>query len=100
MAEMIVTIGQMKHTADQLQNLNERFKACVGQLESAEAALNGMWDGEANNTFHNEFMKDKVQMMNFYTLILLYVARLLQAMVRYQRTEIMNQQISQNRTYH
>lgn len=99
MAEILVTSSTVRSKAEELKNLNEQFKARVGDLENQEANLNSMWEGEANDAFHGAFQKDKAQMDNFYNLIAQYIQTLLNIAAEYERAEAMNAETGSIRTY-
>lgn len=99
MAEILVTSSQLRHTADELNNLNGQFKARVADLENQESQLNSMWDGDANTAFHNAFVRDKEQMNNFSTLIAQYVQTLSNIAAEYDKAEAVNTNIGNVRTY-
>ncbi len=99
MSQFRVTASVLNSQADQLTDLNGRFQSAVQQLVSCEASLNSMWDGEANDAFHNAFEVDKAKMEQFYNLIIQYVERLNSIATRYAQTERTNTEIASNRTY-
>lgn len=99
MASFRVTSSQLTTQANELSQLNSRFKTAVEQLVTSEASLNSMWDGEANDAFHTAFSTDKGKMDEFYNLILTYVERLNTIAARYDQTEATNTQIASNRSY-
>lgn len=94
-----VTPSILSREAEELTNLNERFKRVVEQLETSENALNGMWDGEANDTFHTAFITDKEKMIQFYNLIIKYANQLKTISDRYAKAEQKNTGIASKRTY-
>lgn len=97
---MRVTSEQLIAKANELKELNDRFKTTISELEASENTLRGMWEGEANNAFHNAFESDKIQMTNFYNAVTIYVYKLLEIAQRYARIEATNVSISSTRTYH
>jgi len=99
MAEILVTSATVKSKAQELQNLTEQFKAKVGELENQEASLNNMWQGQANDAFHNAFQRDKAQMTNFASLMMQYVQTLYNIASEYEKAEAMNTNTGNNRTY-
>lgn len=99
MAEILVTSATVRSKAQELQNLNEQFKAKVSELENQEANLNNMWQGQANDAFHNAFQRDKTQMTNFANLIMQYVSTLLNIASEYEKAETMNTSTGNMRTY-
>ena len=74
MGQMVIGTTELKNKIEELRALNTQFKSAVSELENTEGALNGMWEGDAKNTFHNAFMSDKQQMDNFYSTIELYAS--------------------------
>lgn len=99
MSQFKVTASTLTTQATELTDLNGRFKSAVEQLVTSEANLNSMWDGEANDAFHNAFTTDKGKMDEFYNLIIQYVERLNSIATRYIQTERTNTEIASNRTY-
>lgn len=99
MSKVNVTFKNLESGADNLEQLNIQFKNSVTQLENIEAALNGMWDGQANDTFHDAFNRDRIQMNNFSDLIVRYVETLRQIASRYRQAEATNTDIASKRNY-
>ena len=58
-----------------------------------------MWEGEANDAFHNAFTRDKVQMDNFYNAIQQYAAVLDNIAAKYEAAEATNTNTATTRTY-
>ena len=98
MAEIQVTAAQLKSKADELRNLNSNFKTQVGNLESQEQDLVGMWEGEARNEFHKQFGLDKAQFDAFYQLIEKYCEALTTIAAKYADTEINTETIASTRS--
>lgn len=99
MAAFKVTTATLVSKANELTNLNGRFKSETEQLVTSESSLNSMWDGEANTAFHNAFTADKAKMDEFYNLIVQYVEKLNAIATRYTQTEQANTEIASSRTY-
>lgn len=99
MANIRVTFQELASKGEELQALNASFKAAVGELESLEEALSGMWEGEAKDAFRNAFRSDKVQMDNFYNAIEVYVQRLNEILNKYVEAENTNVGIAETRNY-
>lgn len=99
MSKIVVEIGGLRSGADELEQRNEQFRNAINELENLEGRLNGMWDGEANDTFHQAFTNDKIQMTNFYNAIAQYVATLRSIADRYQQAEINNTDTARTRSY-
>ena len=58
-----------------------------------------MWEGEARDTFHQAFVRDKQQMDVFHQLIAQYVQALLEIAARYEQAEARNREIAAARNY-
>ena len=99
MSSFRVTTNSLSTQAEELAALNGQFKSAVEQLSTAELALRGMWEGDANDAFHAAFTTDKSKMEDFYNLIVQYIAKLNSIALRYNQTEQTNTQIASNRTY-
>ena len=99
MSDFVVSISDLKAKVDTLRQLNAQFKSQIGELESTEANLNGMWEGEAKEAFHNAFLSDKTQMNNFYNAIEVYAQRLEAIAARYAQAEASNVEIAAERKY-
>lgn len=84
------TTGTIGNKATELQGLNAKFKKQIEDLISAESTLNGMWDGAANDTFHNAFQKDVTYMNAFYNNIEQYATKLNQIAREYEKAEQTN----------
>ena len=99
MSEFVVSVNDLKVKVDTLRQLNAQFKSKVGEMESTEASLNGMWEGGAKEAFHNAFTSDKTQMNNFYNAVEVYAQRLESIVARYAQAEAANVEIASERTY-
>lgn len=100
MAAFQVTSSELKAKAAELREMNSQFKTQVGNLETQEGALAGMWEGEAQKIFHNQFLTDKTQMDAFSNLIEQYCAALDTIAAKYDMAESLNVATAQARTYH
>ena len=99
MAFFQVTASELRAKAEELKGLNGNFKGEVGNLESIEGSLKSKWVGQANDSFHAAFVKDKGQMDNFNKLIDTYIAKLLEMAALYEKTEAANAEIARTRKY-
>jgi WXG100 family type VII secretion target len=90
MAYIQVTSSELRKQAEQIRGLNTRFQTQVTSLEGAEQSLKSMWEGRANNAFHNAFVKDKGQMDSFFSAIEQYIAALLAIALKYEQAEARN----------
>ncbi len=97
--QLTVTTTTLKAKAEELRALNSKFKSEVANLESQEATLNGMWEGEAKDVFHQNFSKDVIQMNNFYNAIEKYVQVLNNIAVEYERAEQNNVNIASTKKF-
>jgi len=66
----------------------------VNGMTSHEQALNGMWEGDAKNTFDKAYNQNLIQFENFYKGINEYVKALNQVADEYDRTEAINVQVA------
>lgn len=73
--------------AQELQSLNERFKAEVSTMTEKEQALSSMWEGEARNAFHNAYAVDVEKFQNFYNGIVRFIEALSNAAQEYVKAE-------------
>ena len=94
-----VTPRELRNKAGKISELNSRFKAKQQELTEQESALCGMWEGEARDTFHQAFTRDKQQMDVFHQLIAQYVQALLEIAARYEQAEARNREIASARSY-
>lgn len=99
MAEFSVTTSNLRQKAEELSNLNQQFMNQVNTLEETENSLNGMWEGEARNSFHTAFQRDVTQMHNFYNAIAQYVAAIENSATNYENAENKNIELANNRSY-
>ena len=99
MPEIRVSSQQLSAKADELQQLNESLKSQIGILESTEASIAGMWDGQAKETFHGEFQKDKAQMETLKKTLDQYITALREIAANYAQKEAANQEIAAARKY-
>lgn len=99
MAFFQVTSSELRNKAVRLQELNSQFKAKTAELEEQETSLCSMWEGEAQNIFHQAFLGDRQQMETFYQLIGQYIQALLEIAARYEEAEARNREIASARKY-
>lgn len=99
MADFTVSMNDLKAKVEGLRQMNAQFKNLEGELASLEGNLNGMWEGEAKNAFHNAFTSDKTQMDNFYNAIEVYAQRLDTIAAKYAQAEARNIEIASERSY-
>ena len=99
MAYFCVTSSGLRQSAEELTQQNRRFLADAENLDAAEAALKGMWEGNANEAFHSAFLRDRTQMDAFHTAIEQYVQALLVIAAKYEEAEAKNMQIASERHY-
>jgi WXG100 family type VII secretion target len=99
MAAFQVTSSQLRAKASELRQMNRQFKSQLGNLDSQERSLNGMWEGDAKNAFEKAFRNDRVQMDNFYSLIEQYCTALENIASKYETAEQRNINTATTRTY-
>jgi WXG100 family type VII secretion target len=94
-----VTASELRTKAGELRDYNSQFKTQVGNLESDEQTLAGMWEGPAKDAFHTAFNNDKTQMDNFYNLMEQYCTTLENIASKYEQAEAANVETANTRTY-
>lgn len=94
-----VTSAELRKKAEQLKGLNSRYKSGVDSLQTTEQTLKTMWEGEANETFHNAFTRDKDQMDRFHTAIERFIEALLIIAAKYEEAENKNIATAATRSY-
>ena len=99
MTDFSVSVQDLRTKVDSLRTLNSEFKSKTDDLSTTEAALNGMWEGEAREAFHRAFDSDITQMSNFYNAIEVYAQRLEEIATRYENAESQNLDIATTRSY-
>ncbi len=99
MTDFSVSVQDLRTKVEALRTLNSEFKARTNDLTNTESSLNGMWEGEARDAFHNAFQSDITQMGNFYNAIEVYAMRLDEMASRYEAAESVNLDIATERTY-
>lgn len=99
MAFFQVTASELRNAAGRLSDLNSQFRARASRLGEQEAALCSMWEGQAKDTFHQAFLRDRQQMDVFGQLIAQYVQALLEIAARYEQAESRNREIAAARNY-
>ena len=99
MAFFQVTAAELRKKAEQLKGLNSRFRSGVDSLKTAEQGLKAMWEGEANDSFHNAFTRDKGQMDQFHQAIERYIEALLIIAAKYEEAENKNIATASTRNY-
>lgn len=92
-----VTPAQLKQTAEELRNLNTKFKNEVSSMNDSELRLATMYEGEAQKAFHNQFQTDRNKFETFYVGIEKYVQRLIDAADAYAKAENQNINTAQTR---
>lgn len=99
MAEILTNSADLRAKAATLEQLNQNFKSAVNQLEATEQNLMGMWDGDAKTAFNTAFVRDKVQMDNFYNAVSQYVQAIEQMAANYDAAEATNVSTGNTRNY-
>ena len=92
-----VSSSELRQKADQLEQMNNQFKAAVEALSSQEHSLATMWEGEAQKAFRTAFNNDRQQFDNFYNGIVKYIQALRDAAQKYDEAEAKNLSTAQTR---
>lgn len=90
---------ELREKRDQLMELLSRFRTQKEELTSEEQALKLMWEGEANDNFHQMFIRDLGQMDAFIDIINNFCEVMSAIADRYDMAERHNLGIASNRTY-
>lgn len=88
--------SQLQNVISQLTNLNSQYQTKVNDLCNEQRRLDGMWDGDANTAFNNNFNKDKRQFDEFHTAIKEYIDKLKTIKDNYENAETQNKKIVSN----
>ena len=94
-----VTSSELRARAEEMRNLNSRFKSEEEALRGYEQNLKTMWEGEANEVFHAAFTHDASSMDLFHDAVEQYIEALLVIAERYEIAERKNAEMARNRTY-
>lgn len=92
-----ISTSQVTTKAGDLQNLNKKLLEKIETLKIQEKALNQMWEGDANDLFHQRFGNDVAKMTNFYNAIETYVSKLNDIVAAYEKAENQNLTIAAQR---
>lgn len=92
-----VTTKTLKSKAEELRTLSQRFKSEVDGLNESETRLAGMWEGEAQKAFHQQFQIDREKFVVFHEGINKYVERLIATADAYDKAEAENVSTAQTR---
>ena len=92
-----VSSSELRQKADQLEQMNNQFKAAVEALSNQEQSLATMWEGEAQKAFRTAFNNDRQQFDNFYNGIVKYIQALRDAAQKYDEAESKNMRTAQTR---
>lgn len=94
-----VTSAELRKRAEEMRNLNTRFKSEEENLRGSEQNLKSLWEGEANEAFHTAFTNDAASMDMFHDAVEQYIAALLVIAERYEIAERKNAELARTRTY-
>ncbi len=81
---------QLRAKKDELTNLLQRFRQEKEDLCAKELTLRSMWEGQANEKFHGEFMRSSGQMEAFADTIIRYLNAIESIAQRYDLAEEKN----------
>ena len=87
MGEFTVTAKELRSKATELERLNKTLKQKIQALETEEASLNGMWEGEGKEAFSSSFKTDKNKMLMFHNEITKYVSVLRNLASKYEASD-------------
>lgn len=89
---------ELAKQAQNLQDLNERFKDEVQKMTEKEEALSKMWKGPARDEFHNSYAVDAEKLQKFYNGINQFIKALDDAAKEYATIEQNAASIAQKRS--
>lgn len=89
-----VTPKTLRSKADELETLNNRFKAEVSKLRDDNASLGSKWEGDARNKFNEQFLLDAEKFDKFYEGIQNYIRQLRANADEYDKVENTNTSIA------
>ena len=92
-----VNSSTIRQKAGELRQKNGAFQEKVGQLQTAEKALDSMWDGDAQAAFHRAFTTDVKKFDQFHKAIEKYAKALEHIAEEYEKTEKANVGIATSR---
>ncbi len=90
MALIRVTTETLRNKAEELRQLNSNLNTEISGLRESEARLSGMWEGEAKEAFHKQFLMDAEKFEAFYKGINQYIQRLEETATSYDKAEAAN----------
>lgn len=79
--------GTAEKIKQELQCVNEQYRAKVAELVQIEQALIDMWEGPARNAFHHNFLSDVEEMKAFAKLIDAYIYALDVIAINYRKAD-------------
>lgn len=85
-----VDSNRLRAKKDELLNMTMRFRSEKEQLCQKEQDLRSMWEGAANESFHNAFVKNSGQMDAFIETVMKYASVIESIAERYEIAEQKN----------
>lgn len=97
MAQFQVTSATLTQKAGDLQTWIGKLSTLKSDYETASAALNSKWDGEAKNAFQTTLSQNIATLQSYITEVGKYVTALQTIVSQYETTEGENVTIAQTR---
>lgn len=94
---VVKSSSQLQNVITKLEQYNRQFETKVQELVSEQKRVDGMWDGQANTEFNNNFNKDKAQFDNFHREINNYIDKLKIIKANYEDAETSSTRIAKTR---
>jgi len=94
-----INSNDLRNKEGDLEMLLQKFRSEKENLISNESALSTMWEGEANNSFHQMFIRNIGQMEAFIALIDNYARVMGSIADRYDSAEARNTNLASKRSY-
>ena len=85
-----ISSNELRRKEEELMGLLQKFDSQKEELTSEEITLKSMWQGEANESFHEAFIKDLGQMESFIEIVTNYAVVMGNIADRYDSAESRN----------
>ena len=89
--------SQLQNVISKLEQYNKNFESKVQEMVAEQKRVDGMWDGQANTEFNNNFNKEKKQFDAFHQAIADYIVKLKTIKTNYEQAETTNTRIAKTR---
>ena len=94
MAQMVISVDELKSKKSQLESLAGKFKSQLDDFKSTGDKLHNMWEGDARDSYMKSFNLDFQKMQQLFTLLMEFISVLEKIIALYQLMEMKNTQIA------